>query len=99
MNGRNTKRIWDKGISLVLTFGLICSGIGLIPAGEAKAAEPIAIDSAADLEKIGTDANYPLDGDYRLTSDIDMAGRNYADRRRRGRKGVFFRCKCFYRDI
>ncbi len=77
MNGRNTKRIWDKGISLVLTFGLICSGIGLIPAGEAKAAEPIAIDSAADLEKIGTDANYPLDGDYRLTSDIDMTGRNF----------------------
>ena len=34
----------------------------------------IEIKSAADLGKIGNDADYPLDGEYRLTKDLKLSG-------------------------
>lgn len=37
-------------------------------------AQTINIATAADLAKIGIDANYPLDGDYVQTADINLSG-------------------------
>ncbi len=37
-------------------------------------AQSINIATAADLAKIGNDANYPLDGDYVQTADINLSG-------------------------
>jgi hypothetical protein len=34
----------------------------------------IAVSSAEDLQKIGNDADYPMNGIYYLTADIDLAG-------------------------
>jgi len=34
----------------------------------------IPIATQADLEKIGTEASHPLDGDYVLTNDIVLSG-------------------------
>lgn len=79
MEGRSKRNFWKKTMSFVLAFGLGISGIGISPVGntETKAAEPISIGSAEDLQKIGNDAAYPLDGDYRLTQDIDMSQVNF----------------------
>lgn len=38
------------------------------------AAEVISIDNADELKKIGKHEDYPLDGTYRLTADIDLRG-------------------------
>lgn len=76
MKGKSKRSFWKHTISLALTFGLCVSGIGSMPVGNvnAQAADVISIESAADLQKIGNDAAYPLSGDYRLTQDIDLAG-------------------------
>lgn len=57
-------------------------GAMLIPALEPAAAlaetsSAIPISSRAELEKIGTDASYPMDGDYQLTADIDLSGEDW----------------------
>ena len=47
---------------------------------DAKAAdvsEQIRISNAAELEKIGKDAAYPMSGDYILTEDIDLSNVNW----------------------
>lgn len=41
------------------------------------AADVIEIATAADLKKIGTDANYPLSGNYKLTANIDLGGEEW----------------------
>lgn len=44
---------------------------------DADSLEGITIRSADDLAKIGTDASYPLDGDYYLVVDIDISDRDW----------------------
>lgn len=63
---------------------LSCLLIGamLIPALEpaavlAEASSAIPISSRAELEKIGTEAGYPMNGDYQLTADIDLSGEDW----------------------
>lgn len=75
MKGRNQNSFWKKAMSLSLAFGMCISGIGIAPVGnvQAQAANVIEIGSAADLQKIGTDASFPLNGDYKLTQDIDLS--------------------------
>ncbi len=79
MKGRSKKNLWRKAVSFVLAFGLSVSGIEMMPGGntEVKAEEPIFIESAEDLQKIGIDSGYPLNGDYKLTADIDLSGVNF----------------------
>ena len=43
----------------------------------AKSNSIIYISTAAELAKIGTDAAYPMNGDYVLCSDIDLSGTNW----------------------
>lgn len=40
--------------------------------GEESAVIPIS--NAEELARIGTDAGYPMDGDYELTADIQLEG-------------------------
>lgn len=76
MKGKNQSSFWKKVMSLSLAFGMCISGIGIAPVGnvQAQAANVIEIGSAEDLQKIGTDASFPLNGDYKLTQDIDLSG-------------------------
>ncbi len=53
------------GVLLTLSFGVT----GMVAFGESY----IEIDSGEELRKIGLDPAYPLDGDYRLTADIDLS--------------------------
>lgn len=72
-----------KILSILLAFTIAFTGTWVLPAGsmETKAEEPadnvISISSAEDLAKIGTDAAYPLNGNYKLTEDIDLRSRNW----------------------
>ena len=73
-----TRRKWffEKAVSLMLSFALCLSGMGLVPGGTVTAeaaSNVISIASAADLAKIGKDDKYPMDGDYVLTEDIDLS--------------------------
>lgn len=65
-------------ISLVLILSIVASLLVAIPATAAEdgaaATAVIEIGNAADLKKIGVDANYPLNGNYKLTADIDISG-------------------------
>lgn len=69
-----------KGVKALLSAVLVLSvavtsGVGY-PGGimVARAEEKIIISTVEDLQKIGTDAAYPLSGDYVLSADIDMTG-------------------------
>ncbi|MCL2650609.1 MAG: hypothetical protein FWD60_06235 [Candidatus Azobacteroides sp.] len=56
------------------TFKLLMVAIILCLPLLKSVAQTIQISSAADLQKIGVDAaNYPLNGSYELTGDIDMS--------------------------
>jgi len=57
------------GVLLTVSFGIT----GMIAFGECY----IEIDSGEELRKIGLDSAYPLDGDYRLTADIDLSDANW----------------------
>jgi len=45
---------------------------------DSPAAGSIPIATRAELEKIGNDPSYPLDGKFHLTADIDLAGQDWA---------------------
>ena len=77
MEKKQKKRVTKKALCILLSFALCLSGMVIMPGGneEVKAASNvISIASADDLAKIGTDDNYPMNGDYVLTTDIDLSG-------------------------
>ncbi|NBH12700.1 hypothetical protein D3Z36_00505 [Lachnospiraceae bacterium] len=77
MEQKRRKRFWAKAVSLVLSFAISFSGMGLAPGGILEvegATNVISITSASDLAKIGVDPGYPMDGDYVLTANIDLSG-------------------------
>lgn len=69
-------------VALVLATVLTLSVISFL------AKSPIEISTAADLQKIGADASYPLNGSYKLTADIDLSG---IDWKPIGRSGAPFK--------
>ncbi len=56
-------------LALVLCAALLCIG-----AAAADSGDVIEIDTPEELAKIGVDKEYPLDGNYILTADIDLGG-------------------------
>jgi hypothetical protein len=52
---------------------IIAVVLGLLALTTTAAAATIEIDSIEELQLIGNDAGYPLDGDYALTQDIDAS--------------------------
>ena len=80
-----------KAISILLTIAIV-AGIAPamslpVPAqaSERRFLAPVgpiaensrAISNRADLEKIGIDADFPLNGNYHLTRDIDLGDRDW----------------------
>jgi len=64
------------GLSGSLDGGYGSSGKFLAPI-DPPAAGSIPISTRSELEKIGNDDAYPLDGDYYLTNDIDLSGSDW----------------------
>ena len=56
-------------LALVLCAALLCIG-----AAAAGTGDVIEIDTPEELAKIGVDKEYPLDGNYILTADINLGG-------------------------
>ena len=56
-------------LALVLCAALLCIGAAAAGSGDA-----IDIDTPEKLAEIGVDKEYPLDGNYILTADIDLGG-------------------------
>ena len=56
-------------LALVLCAALLCIG-----AAAADSEDAIEIDTPEELAKIGVDKEYPLDGNYILTADINLGG-------------------------
>ena len=56
-------------LALVLCAALLCIG-----AAAAGSGDVIEIDTPEELAKIGKNDDYPLDGNYILTADIDLGG-------------------------
>ncbi len=70
---RGTKDLRKYTLGLIGILAAVCMVLGLDVA-TVRADEAIAISTAEQLESIGQNASYPLDGDYILTCDIDMSG-------------------------
>lgn len=69
-------RIHTRIFSMLLITALFLCSISL-PApvtAQSNTTNIISISSAADLANIGTNSSYPLDGNYKLTTDIDLSG-------------------------
>ena len=79
------KQIWSKSLACLLCLALL---VGMLPVaalaednspanGEVSLADaatdtPIEISSAEDLKKIGTEPDFPLNGSYVLTANINL---------------------------
>ncbi len=68
---------WGRLLSVILAATLLISGLETSLFVQAAEGGTISIGTAEDLQKIGTDAAYPMSGDYRLTADIDLSGSNW----------------------
>ena len=62
-----------KFTSVLLAF-VLCAALLCIGAAAADTGDAIEIDTPEELEKIGVDKEYPLDGNYILTADINLDG-------------------------
>ncbi len=72
-----TKR-WTKLLSWLLAATLLFSNLETAAFVQAAAGDNvISIQTAEDLAKIGTDSQYPMNGDYILEADIDLSNSNW----------------------
>ncbi len=69
------KRFW----SLFLSVTMVLTNVQMAVAEETSdtSSDVIVISTAEELAKIGTDAEYPMNGDYELASDIDLSSMNW----------------------
>lgn len=74
-NFRNVS--WGRLLSVILTAALLFTSLETPLFVQAAEGDAISIGTAADLRKIGTDSAYPMNGDYKLTADIDLSGSNW----------------------
>lgn len=61
-------------LSAAMAFVMVATSITFTGAAKTEAADVIRISTAEELQKIGNDSSYPLDGDYILVNDIDLSG-------------------------
>ncbi|MEY8516402.1 CotH kinase family protein [Lachnospiraceae bacterium 29-84] len=77
MKHHSKLRRWGKLLSWILATALFCAHLEGIAVVKAAGPSVISIGSADELAKIGTDSNYPMTGDYVLSADIDLSGREW----------------------
>ena len=68
---------WGRLLSVILTATLLITGLETSLFVQAAEGGAISIGTAEDLQKIGSDAAYPMSGDYQLTADIDLSGSDW----------------------
>lgn len=68
------RRSLATGLALVMTVSSMTIVPGSWQVHAAEASGQIGISNADELKKIGKDKDYPMDGDYVLTDDIDLSG-------------------------
>ncbi|MCR5793702.1 MAG: CotH kinase family protein [Lachnospiraceae bacterium] len=72
------KQFLSRITAYACAFTMLVSGSHFPMLATANAeTNTISIDSADELAKIGNDAGYPLNGDYKLTADLDLGSRNW----------------------
>lgn len=67
------RRNLATGLALVMTVSSMTIVPGSWQVHAAEASGQIGISNADELKKIGKDKDYPMDGDYVLTDDIDLS--------------------------
>lgn len=77
MKQYSRNKFWGRLCSWMMAAALICSHLEPAVLVQAQQEETISIHTAQELAKIGTDSNYPMDGDYVLANDIDLSGGNW----------------------
>lgn len=75
----STNRLWGRLMAWMLAAALLFTNLegAAVVRAEGEKAAPVEIGSAEDLQKIGSDAAYPMTGDYVLTEDIDLSGKEW----------------------
>lgn len=68
---------WGRLLAVILTATLLITGLETSLFVQAAEGGTISIGTAEDLQKIGSDAAYPMSGDYQLTADIDLSGSDW----------------------
>lgn len=71
------RRSLATGLALVMTVSSMTIVPGSWQVHAAEASGQIGISNADELKKIGKDKDYPMDGDYVLTNDIDLSGSDW----------------------
>lgn len=71
------RRSLATGLALVMTVSSMTIVPGSWQVYAAEASGQIGISNADELKKIGKDKDYPMDGDYVLTDDIDLSGSDW----------------------
>lgn len=74
---KKLRRSLAAGLAFVMTVSSLSVVSKTQDAKAADVSEQIRISNAAELEKIGKDAAYPMSGDYILTEDIDLSNINW----------------------
>ncbi|MEF2687250.1 MAG: CotH kinase family protein [Lachnospiraceae bacterium] len=74
---KKVQKLLRRSLATGLAFAMTVSGMAIVPGSQqvhaADASDQIEISNAEELAKIGKDKAYPMDGDYVLTNDIDLA--------------------------
>ncbi len=73
MKMHKKQRIRNRIFAFLMAAALICPDVGGPLQAQAAGTGTIPISGREDLEKIGRDSAFPMDGDYELTADIDLS--------------------------
>lgn len=78
---KKVQKLLRRSLATGLALMMIVSSMTIVPGSwqvhAAEASGQIGISNADELKKIGKDKDYPMDGDYVLTDDIDLSGSDW----------------------
>ena len=78
---KKVQKLLKRSLATGLALVMIVSSMTIVPGSwqvhAAEASGQIGISNADELKKIGKDKDYPMDGDYVLTDDINLSGSDW----------------------